>query len=317
MDNRRGAVQSYLCGELFLLSRAAARRQSVRREHARHGSICIAPLPRSLCCPFASSLPCAKKGSASGMAQILTTGSCARQTRGEGQHGARARKEREREREGRTHLLEGAGREDVERRVVRDRHDDVCVPKTGCQRRAPLYSSRRTRKEGKKRGEAGLTLVRRPLRDDLARLDVPHDDLVVLGAAHEVRAVGRQDRRDAVPAGGRAGQPLERSGASRAEQGGGRRRRRERDALAVLVPLVRLDDLVVLVVPQPHGRVERAREQELRVGREAHARDGRVVLVRERLEALARRGVPDAAVRAREGGRRIGEGSQDRATGKR
>jgi len=164
--------------------------------------------------------------------------------------------------------------------------------------------------------------VRRPLRDDLARLDVPHDNLVVLGAAHEVRAVGRQDRRDAVPAGGRAGQPLEGSGASRAEQGGGRRRRRERDALAVLVPLVRLDDLVVLVVPQPHGRVERAREEEFRVGREAHARDGRVVLVRERLEALARRGVPDAAVRAREGGRKEegrgeGETSQDRASGQR
>lgn len=74
------------------------------------------------------------------------------------------------------------------------------------------------------------------------------------------------------------------------------RQPKEKDSLAVRMPRVGLDDLVGLVIPQPDRRIESRSEEKVRVGREADTRDGGVVLVDQRLEALTRRSVPYPAI---------------------
>lgn len=55
-----------------------------------------------------------------------------------------------------------------------------------------------------------------------------------------------------------------------------------------------------VVVPEADGVVEGACEDEFAVGRELDEGDGRVIVVDERLEALAGSSVPDAAICERE-----------------
>ena len=101
--------------------------------------------------------------------------------------------------------------------------------------------------------------------DHLPGLDVPDDELVILGAGDDEPAVVSDRGGDAVP----ATQPRATQGEWRARrEGEGGGAFKQASLLNVSMPSVRLNNLLVLPVPQADGRVEGRAEDEARVGRE-------------------------------------------------
>eukprot|EP01139_Manchomonas_bermudensis_P002092 Amastigsp_a3627_17.p2 type:complete len:308 gc:universal Amastigsp_a3627_17:133-1056(+) len=126
------------------------------------------------------------------------------------------------------------------------------------------------------------------LRDE-ARVEIPNDDCACFCCADDFGRCGERERRGAAVARGR----LWRRRASRG---------------------IRFELARFLVVPEPHVLVEVVREDVFSVRREPRVAHGRVVVVHERLDALTRGDVPDAAEPVERAGEQKGAvaGERDR-----